>query len=83
MEVVAAVVVEGVATGVDGLLATPELGKEEFVGRRKKAQYLPSNVGTMLTTSQPSADFFVNSVASASGLELYGLNATYSYIRSG
>jgi hypothetical protein len=59
-----------VVTGVDGLLATPELGKEEFVGRRKKAQYLPSNVGTMLTTSQPSADFFVSSTASASGLEL-------------
>ena len=78
MEVVAEVV-----AGVDGLLTMPELGKVEFVGRRRNAQYLPSNVGTMLTTSQPSADFFVNSVASASGLELYGLNATYSYIRSG
>ena len=65
MEVVAEVV-----AGVDGLLTLPELGKVEFVGRRRNAQYLPSNVGTMLTTSQPSADFFVNSVASASGLEL-------------
>jgi hypothetical protein len=64
------VVVTEIATGVDGLLATAELGAEEFVGRRKKAQYLPSNVGTMLTTSQPSADFFVSSTASASGLEL-------------
>jgi len=58
------------ATGVDGSLTTAELGTAEFVGRRKKAQYLPSNVGTMLTTSQPSADFFVSSTASASGLEL-------------
>ena len=47
-----------------------EVAVDEFIGRRKKAQYLPSNVGTILTTSQPSADFFVNSVASASGLEL-------------
>ena len=58
------------ATGVDGLLTWPELGTVEFVGRRRNAQYLPSNVGTMLTTSQPSADFFVSSTASASGLEL-------------
>jgi hypothetical protein len=79
----AALAVVVLATGVDGLMATPELGTAKFVGRRRNAQYLPSNVGTMLTTSQPSADFFVNSVASASGLELYGLNATYSYIRSG
>jgi hypothetical protein len=69
-EVVALLVVTEVVTGVDGSLATAELGTEEFVGRRKKAQYLPSNVGTMLTTSQPSADFFVSSTASASGLEL-------------
>jgi hypothetical protein len=66
----AALAVVVLATGVDGSLATAELGTEEFVGRRKKAQYLPSNVGTMLTTSQPSADFFVSSTASASGLEL-------------
>jgi hypothetical protein len=59
-----------VARGVSVLLATPELGKDEFIGRRKKAQYLPSKVGTMLTTSQPSVDFFVSSTASASGLEL-------------
>jgi hypothetical protein len=72
-----------VATGVVGLLVAPETAGDGFVGRRRKAQYLPSNVGTMLTTSQPSADFFVNSVASASGLESYGLNATYSYICSG
>jgi hypothetical protein len=64
------VVVTEVVTGVEGLLATTELCTEEFVRRRKKAQYLPSNVGTMLTTSQPSADFFVSSTASASGLEL-------------
>ena len=75
--------VAAVVAGVAESLVTPEVVVDEFVGRRKKAQYLPSNVGTMLTTSQPSADFFVNSVASASGLELYGLNATYSYIRSG
>ena len=75
--------VAAVVAGVAESLVTPEVAVDEFVGRRKKAQYLPSNVGTMLTTSQPSADFFVNSVASASGLELYGLNATYSYIRSG
>jgi hypothetical protein len=66
----AEVAVVAAATEVDGLLATPELGKDEFIGRRKNAQYLPSNVGTMLTTSQPSADFFVSSTASASGLEL-------------
>ena len=75
--------VAAVVAGAAESLVTPEVAVDEFVGRRKKAQYLPSNVGTMLTTSQPSADFFVNSVASASGLELYGLNATYSYIRSG
>ena len=75
--------VAAVVAGVAESLVTPEVVVDEFVGRRKKAQYLPSNVGTMLTTSQPSADFFVNSVASASGLELYGLNATYSYICSG
>ena len=75
--------VAAVVAGAAESLVTPEVAVDEFVGRRKKAQYLPSNVGTMLTTSQPSADFFVNSVASASGLELYGLNATYSYICSG
>ena len=75
--------VAAVVAGVAESLVTPEVAVDEFVGRRKKAQYLPSNVGTMLTTSKPSADFFVNSVASASGLELYGLNATYSYICSG
>ena len=47
-----------------------EPSEDEVVGRRKQAQYLPSKVGTMLTTSQPSADFFVSSTASASGLEL-------------
>ena len=75
--------VAAVVAGVAESLVTPEVSVDEFVGRRKKAQYLPSNVGTTLTTSQPSADFFVNSAASASGLELYGLNATYSYICSG
>ena len=36
------------------------------VERRTKAQYRPSKVVTMLTTSQPSADLRVNSAASAS-----------------
>ena len=37
---------------------------------RRNAQYLPSKVVTMFTTSQPSVDFFVSSAASASGFEL-------------
>ena len=62
--------VAAVVAGVAESLVTPEVAVDEFVGRRRNAQYLPSNVGTMLTTSQPSADFFVSSTASASGLEL-------------
>ena len=57
---------------------TPAGAIDDCTGRRKKAQYRPSKVVTMSTTSQPSADFFVSSDASASGLELNGLNATYS-----
>jgi len=68
--VAAEVGVAAVVAGVAESLVTPEVAVDEFVGRRRNAQYLPSNVGTMLTTSQPSADFFVSSTASASGLEL-------------
>jgi hypothetical protein len=61
-----------VAVVIEPTVVACELGEvvATAIGRRKKAQYLPSKVGTMLTTSQPSADFLVNSVARASGLEL-------------
>lgn len=46
--------------------------------RRMNAQNLPSTVGTMLTTSQPSADFRVSSAASASVLPLERVTVEYS-----
>jgi hypothetical protein len=67
-------------TGVAAGELVVELDVTPCVGRRRNAQYRPSNVVTMSTTSHPSADFFVSSVASDSGLELKGLNATYSYM---
>ena len=48
------------------------------VGRRRNAQNRPSLVVTMETTSHPSADLRVSSVARPSGLALNGLNAAYS-----
>ena len=70
--------------GTDATAEEPStaLEPDEETGRRRKAQYRPSNVGRISTTSQPSLDFFVNSLAIASGLALYGLNATYSNMQS-
>ena len=78
-DVVSVTVTCAVTGATAGVLAV-ELEVAPCVGRRRNAQYRPSNVVTMSTTSHPSADVLVSSDASDSGLELNGLNATYSYM---
>ncbi len=55
-----------------------DAAEEPVVGRRMNAQYRPSGVVVMLTTSQPSAERRVSSAANDSGLALNGCNAAYS-----
>ncbi len=55
-----------------------DAAEEAVVGRRMNAQYRPSGVVVMLTTSQPSAERRVSSAANDSGLALNGCNAAYS-----